>query len=193
MKKTAWYRLLAAVFALTVCAEPVREGEWIRLLTIWVLQQDVFFEKKSGDVVNNSNVVGTSVDAIDKIDTHGHSGWMPEFRKTLDQLDGMTIYNDPRSNFPDVSEGLMREDVIERELENMRTYLDLFLHVPAEKYMLLNSFYPDYQFALAGFLIVTHNKSFVCLFPFETHSDLFICRGQMLVGGRCRGSSSAKV
>lgn len=124
-----------------------------------------FWASISDDVVNNSKVAGTFVDSLGKFNMYGYSEWMPEFIKTMAQLEGVTVYNAAPSYLLDYSDGSMREDFIEGDMDNMRDSLDLFLQVPDDEYLMLNSFHSDYQFALAGFLIIANDNSFLRLNP----------------------------
>ncbi|VGO13843.1 hypothetical protein PDESU_02400 [Pontiella desulfatans] len=124
-----------------------------------------FWKQLSDDIINNSNVVGTYVDAIGKIDTHGHSEWMPEFKKTLSQLDGLTIMNGHPGGLIDYCDGFMREDIVKETPSEISANLDTYMVIANDKHMFFNSFNADYQYALAAFLIVAHEKSFFRYFP----------------------------
>ncbi|MDF7808789.1 Ig-like domain-containing protein [Pontiellaceae bacterium B12219] len=124
-----------------------------------------FWASISDDVVNDSNVVGTYVDAIGKIDTHGHSEWIPEFKKTLSQLDGLTIMNGHPGGLIDHCDGFMREDIVKETPGEIRDNLNAYMVISNDKHMFFNSFNADYRYALSAFLVVAHEKSFFRYFP----------------------------
>lgn len=142
------------------------EGQWPYAFNHGTQAGRSFWASISDDVVNNSKIVGTYVDAIGKITTHGWSEWLPDFYQTLSQLDGMTIINGSPVGNLDYSDGFMREDVVSGTADTRVTNIDYILNqVDKDKHMFLNSFHSDYKFPLAVYLIVSHDNSFFRYFP----------------------------